>query len=166
MSSTSTHEGGRLRNVSDQQFSFSRRLVNVVEDVYRRVFWVIATLGLPPGFIVRLETQGRRSGRTYTSILITANQSNERYLVSVLGEGSDWVRNVRAAGGSAAIRHGRTRAVRLEDVPIDQRPPILKSYLRWALGARAVLELSPGSPIEEFQRIAAEHPTFRIIDAP
>jgi hypothetical protein len=152
--------------VSDQQFSFSRRLVGVVEDVYRRVFWVIATLGLPPSFIIRLETEGRRSGRMYTSILLTANQSGERYLVSVLGDGSDWVRNVRAAGGRAAIRHGRRRVVRLEEVPTDQRPPILRAYLKWGLGARAVLELGPSSPIEEFQRIAPDHPTFRIIDAP
>jgi len=37
---------------------------------------------------------------------------------------------------SRGIRHGRRRAVRLEEVPVEQRAPVLKAYLKWALGAR------------------------------
>ena len=150
-------------SVKDQKLTVSQRLVGVAEEVYRRLFWVISTLGLPPSFIVRLEIAGRRSGRVHSTILITADHEGERYLVSVLGEESDWVRNVRAADGNAAIRHGRRQGVRLEEVQPERRAPILKAYLKWALGARAVLQLGPNAPLEKFQRIAVDHPVFRIV---
>ena len=51
------------------------------------------------------------------------------YLVAMLGERANWVRNVRAAGGRAVLRHGKKEAVRLEEVPVDQRPAILRRYL-------------------------------------
>ena len=33
--------------------------------------------------------------------------NGERYLVSMLGNDAAWVRNLRAADGSAVLRHGR-----------------------------------------------------------
>ena len=151
--------------MKDRRLTMSQRLVGVAEEVYRRVFWVISSLGLPPSFVIRLEVAGRRSGRVRSTVLVTADREGERYLVSVLGEDSDWVRNLRVAGGNAFIRHGRRRAFRLEEVPPEQRAPILKAYLKWALGARAVFQLGPGAPLEEFARIADRHPVFRIIEA-
>lgn len=133
--------------------------------MYRRIFWVISTLGLPPSFIVRLDAAGRSTGNSRSTVLITARYEGERYLVSVLGGTADWVRNVRAANGYAVLRHGRGRRVRLDEVPVEQRARILRAYLKWALGARAVLQLGPGSPLEEFQRIAPQHPVFRIVEA-
>jgi hypothetical protein len=53
-----------------------------------------------------VEVTGRRSGRTISFPAVIADYGNERYLVSMLGEGASWVRNVRAAGGPAALRHG------------------------------------------------------------
>ena len=151
---------------SRKTITFAQRFVGVAEEFYRRLFWVISTLGLPPSFIVRLEVAGRRSGKIRSTILVTAQHAGERYLVSVLGDVSHWVRNVRAAGGHAVIRHGRRRSVRLEEVPVEQRAPVLRAYLKWALGARAVLQLGPNAPLEEFQRIASQHPVFRIVDLP
>jgi hypothetical protein len=135
-----------------------------LEKFYGRVFRAIAWLGLPPPFIIVLEVRGRRSGRVQSVVLVTGHHQAERYLVSVVGDETDWVRNVRAAG-EAVIRHGRRKKVRLDEVPVDQRAPILKAYLKWAFGARAVLQLGPNSPIEEFQRIAPLHPVFRIVDS-
>lgn len=147
-----------------RKLGLSERLFGIAEEAYRRVFWLISTLGLPPSFIVQLEVAGRRTGRARSTVLLTARHEGQRYLVSVLGSTADWVRNVRAANGHAVVRHGRRRRVRLDEVPIEQRAPILRAYLKWALGARAVLRLGPGSPIEEFQRIAPDHPVFRIVD--
>ena len=146
-----------------RQLTLTQRFVGIAEEVYRRVFWVIATLGLPPSFVVRLEVAGRQSGKVRSTILITAQHDGQRYLVSVLGNDADWVRNVRSAGYRTIIRHGRRRPVRLEEVPIDLRAPILRAYLKWALGARAVLQLGPSSPLEEFARIADRHPVFHIV---
>jgi len=149
-------EGGTTRREAG-------RLHQALELAYGGIFWVIAMLGLPPPFVVILETRGRRSGKRRRTILITANLRGDRYLVSVLGEASNWVRNVRAAGGHVAIRHGRRREASLEEVPTDQRAPILKAYLKWALGARPIFGVTHSAPVEEFEGITARHPVFRIV---
>jgi len=153
-----------LSSPGQPPLSISQRLVGVAEEVYRRLFQLISTLGLPPSFVVQLEVKGRRSGQVRSTVLLTADYEDARYLVSVLGDNAEWVRNVRAANGHAVIRHGRRRGVLLEEVPVADRAPVLRAYLKWALGARAVLQLGPGSPVEEFQRIAPDHPVFRIVD--
>jgi len=65
---------------------------------------------------------------------------------------------------SRGIRHGRRRAVRLEEVPVERRAPVLKAYPKWALGARPLFEVSHKAPLEEFEGIAQQHPVFRIVD--
>ena len=40
----------------------------------------------------------------------------------------------------------------LEEVPVAERAPILKAYLKWSLGARAIIEVSHKAPVEEFDR--------------
>jgi len=65
---------------------------------------------------------------------------------------------------SRGIRHGRRRAVRLEEVPVEQRAPVLKAYLKWALGAQPLFEVSHKAPLEEFEGIAERHPVFRIVN--
>ena len=139
-------------------------LHNLIALAYGSVFWIIASLGLPPGFVVKLETKGRRSGKTRSTILLTASHNGERYLVSVLGDGCQWVRNVRAAGGEAVIQHGRRRDVSLADVPVERRAPVLRAYLKWALGARPLFGVSHKAPVEEFAAIADRHPVFRIVE--
>jgi len=135
------------------------------EGLYRRVFWLIAMLGLPPGFIVRLEVEGCRSGKVRSVIVLCADHDGSRYLVSVLGERANWVRNVRAAGGAAVIRHGRTHRVRLEEVPAPERPPILRAYLKRALGARPLFAVAHDASLQEFARIAPKHLVFRVATA-
>jgi len=61
-------------------------------------------LGLPPGFQAALEVRGRTSGRRYSNPVVIATVEGNRYLVSMLGPGSDWVKNVEAAHGDAVIR--------------------------------------------------------------
>jgi deazaflavin-dependent oxidoreductase (nitroreductase family) len=118
---------------------------------------------LSPDRAVTLEVQGRRSGRTISFPLVVADHGGEQYLVSMLGEDANWVRNVRAAGGRATIRRGRRRAVVLEEVEPGARGPILRRYLSLAPGARPHLPVDRHAPIGEFERIAAGYPVFRII---
>jgi hypothetical protein len=84
------------------------------------------------------------------------------YLVSPRGN-SEWVRNVRAAGGDATIRHRGRKHVRLVEVPVEQRPPIIKAYLgkTWR-ATQQHIEVDRNAPVEEFARIAERHPVFRI----
>lgn len=121
--------------------------------------------GEPRGGTIALETKGRRSGAIREHVVTWVEVDGERYLVSMLGERSDWVRNARAAEGKAWIRHGGHKPVRLEEVPVEQRAPILQAYLkRTAMSTAYHLGLKPDAAIEDFQRIAADHPVFRISD--
>jgi deazaflavin-dependent oxidoreductase (nitroreductase family) len=144
---------------------YQRRRPTRFGRLTNRAMSAYASLGLPPSWQVTLEVRGRRSGRAYSTVLVCADHDGDRYLVSMLGEDSAWVRNVRAAGGDAVIRHGRRRKVRLEEVPASRRAPILKAYLKRAIGARPHFDLSPDADVEEFQRVAARYPAFRMTDA-
>jgi deazaflavin-dependent oxidoreductase (nitroreductase family) len=81
--------------------------------------------GVAPDYLVTLEVRGRRSGRTIRFPLVMVAVGGERYLVSMLGQNANWVRNVRAAGGEAILRHGRREEVHLEELAVDRRAPVL-----------------------------------------
>lgn len=122
----------------------------------------IHALGVAPNYMVTLDVAGRQSGKTISFPLAMATVDGERYLVSILGENANWVRNVAAAGGKARLRHGKTEAVRLVEVDVAQRPPILKRYLQVAPGARPHIPVDKDAPIAEYAKIAAQYPVFRV----
>jgi hypothetical protein len=95
--------------------------------------------------------------------MVMAVVAGERYLVSMLGAEVEWVRNVRAAGGSVTLRHGRREEVRLEEVAADVRAPILKAYLKRAPGARPHLPIREDAPLSEFEQISSQFPVFRVV---
>ena len=109
-----------------------------------------------------LHVRGRRSGTAIRVPIVVVPYGRHWYTVSMLGEHSNWVRNVRASGGDAELTHGRRRAVHLTDVPADQRAPIIKRYLTIAFGARPHMPVRWSDPPSAFEEIAADYPTFRI----
>jgi len=86
----------------------------------------------------------------------------QRYLVSMLGDNVQWVHNVRAAGGKAVLRSGGREEVQLEEVPTDQRAPILKAYVQRAPGAQPHIPVNKDAAFAEFEKIAAAFPVFRL----
>lgn len=127
-----------------------------------RCWAVLHARGIAPGYLVTLEVLGRRTGRPISFPLVMAAIDRERYLVSMLGADAAWVGNVRAAGGRALLRHGREEEVRLEEVAVEERAPVLKAYLKRAPGARPHIPVSKDAPIGDFAAIAAEFPVFRV----
>src|SRR5271167_1991387 len=123
----------------------------------------LTALGIFPALLVALEIKGRRTGKPLLVQLVVAQIGTHRYLVSMLGENADWVRNARASSGAAVLRHGTIEDVRLGDVPVSQRAPILKAYLRVAPGARPHFDISRDAPLAEFEKVAARYPVFRIL---
>ncbi len=123
----------------------------------------LASIGLTPAHMVTIEVKGRRSGHARSTVVNVVEYEGERYLVSPRGE-SEWVRNVRAAGSEAVIRHrGRTK-VKLLEIGATERAPIVKKYLKEnALATKTHFGIGPDAPLEEFQRIAELHPVFRIV---
>jgi len=119
-------------------------------------------LGLPPTFQAALEVQGRQSGRTRSNPVVIASVDGRRYLVSMLGSESDWVKNVEAAHGDAVIRQGRRRRVHLVPVPPEQRAPVLREYVRIAASGRQHFPVPVGAPLSDFEAIAGRYPVYRI----
>jgi deazaflavin-dependent oxidoreductase (nitroreductase family) len=120
---------------------------------------------LSPARAMTLEVRGRRTGRLISFPVVVAEYQGGRYLVSMLGNDTSWVHNVRAAGGRAVLRRRRREQVRLVEEEPGDRAPILRRYLEVAPGARPHLPVDRHSPLAEFERIAGQFPVFQIIPA-
>jgi hypothetical protein len=136
---------------------------NRVAHLLNRWGAAVHALGVAPNYLVTLEVPGRRSGRIVSFPLVMVVVGGERYLVSMLGEEVNWVRNVKAAGGNVTLRHGRREEVRLEEVAPDRRAPVLKAYLKRAPGARPHLPVDKDAPVAEFERVSPRFPVFRVV---
>ena len=136
---------------------------NWIAQIINRAWAVVGAMGIAPNYIVQLEVRGAKSGRTIVLPVVVAIVDKQRYLVSMLGNNVQWVRNVRAANGMAFIRNGRRMKVCLEEVPVDRRAPILKAYLQRAPGARPHIPVDQHAPVAEFEKIAADYPVFHVV---
>jgi len=130
-----------------------------------RLMGGLAALGLTPSDTVTLEVSGRRSGQVRANPVTWVELDGGRYVVSTRGE-SEWVRNVRAAGGEAVLRHRGRHPVRLDELSPAESAPIIKAYLQKTHRAtKQYFGVDPEAPIEEFERIAGDHPVFRVVES-
>ena len=127
-----------------------------------RISAVAFAAGVLPKRAGALEVRGRRSGTVVSFPVVIADYEGERYLVSMLGDRANWVRNVEADGGRAELRHGRREQVTLELVDPSERAPVLRRYLALAPGARPHIPVDRRAPLDEFERVAADYPVYRI----
>jgi F420H(2)-dependent quinone reductase len=129
-------------------------------------FWAAAfALGLLPRRWVTLEVPGRNSGRIVRFPLGMADLDSQWYLVAMLGEHCNWVQNVRAAAGQVTLRRRRAVPCRLAEVPVRERPPILRRYLAQVPGARPHIPVGRHAPLADFAAISARYPVFRVVPA-
>ncbi len=135
---------------------------NWIARLINRFWATIHSSGIAPKTLATLEVAGRKSGRLISLPVAVVTVGGQRYLVSMLGDNVQWVQHVRAASGRAALRSGSLKEVRLEEVPPEQRAPILKAYLKIAPGARPHIPVDKDADLEEFEKIAAAYPAFRI----
>jgi deazaflavin-dependent oxidoreductase (nitroreductase family) len=135
---------------------------NLLAKMQNRFWAILHALGIAPNYMVTLEVMGRKSGKTISFPLVLTVMNGERYLVSMLGEGTNWVRNIRAAEGKAILRHGKREQVLLEEVDVRERAAVLKAFLRHAPGARPHIPVSKDAALTAFETIASKYPVFRI----
>jgi deazaflavin-dependent oxidoreductase (nitroreductase family) len=103
--------------------------------------------------VVTLTVAGRRTGKSHKVPVIPVEVGGCRYLVCPYGE-SEWVRNLRAAGGGELRSHGRAEGFTAVEVPLDDRAPIITRYREVA--GRAVNASFAQLPD------AADHPVFQV----
>jgi len=126
-------------------------------------FWAaVHAAGLMPRRWVTLEVPGRRTGKVTRFPLGMADWHGQWYLVSMLGERCNWVQNVRAADGRVVLSRRRRRPCRLVEVPVDERPPIIKRYLQKVPGGRPHIPVDRNAPAADFAAVADRYPVFRI----
>jgi deazaflavin-dependent oxidoreductase (nitroreductase family) len=143
---------------------------------YQRLNWLgvaLTSLGLGPRDVVTLQVRGRKTGKVRRIPILVTRFQGEDYLVALAGE-SQWVRNVRAAGGEAVIRRRGAKRVRMEELAPGDRAEVIAEYLRAgarrggpeaaARQARYYFGLDPDPSLDEIGSIVDYYPVFRISD--
>ncbi len=111
-----------------------------------------------------LEVPGRKTGQPRRVPVNPLQLHDATYLVAPRGE-TEWVRNVRAAGGRLTLIEGRRRrgftAVEMAD---GDKPELLRQYLvRWKAETGIFFDgVGPDSTDEQLAAIAGRHPVFRL----
>ncbi|HEX7262541.1 MAG TPA: nitroreductase/quinone reductase family protein [Candidatus Dormibacteraeota bacterium] len=110
-----------------------------------------------------LRVRGRKSGEWRSAPVNLLTYEGRKYLVAPRGL-TQWVRNLRQAGEGELLLGNRVERFRAQEIPDEQKIPILRAYLkRWKAEVGVFFNgVSADSPEEEVKRIAPDHPVFRI----
>ena len=111
-----------------------------------------------------LEHRGRTTGKLHHTPVNLLTMEGTQYLVAPRGE-TQWVRNVRHAGGHLVLILGRRRTLcTATEVPVSERIPILRAYLRrWKFETGMFFDgVTPDSSDAEWAAAAARHPVFAL----
>lgn len=130
-------------------------------NVFNRVVALATRLGISVWGSRILRVKGRKSGRLYTTPVNLLTFDGRRYLVAPRGH-TQWVRNLRAAGGGELLLGRRTEPFTAVELPIAERTPILRAYLRrWKMEVGVFFGgVDANSSEAELARIAPDHPVF------
>ena len=114
-----------------------------------------------------LRVRGRTSGEWRSAPVNLLTYEGRKYLVAPRGL-TQWVRNLRVAGGGELLLGSKTESFKAVEIPDAEKVPILRAYLkRWKAEVGVFFSgVSADSPEESLRRIAPEHPVFRIEAAP
>ncbi|MER8045880.1 nitroreductase family deazaflavin-dependent oxidoreductase [Streptomyces sp. NPDC094032] len=110
-----------------------------------------------------LSVRGRKSGQMQRIPVNPYEHGDAQYLVSARGH-SQWVRNMRAAGGGE-LRVGRkVRHFTAVEIPDAEKPEVLRGYLkRWGWEVNQYFQgVTAESSEAELAAAAPDHPVFRI----
>ncbi|MEV7340997.1 nitroreductase family deazaflavin-dependent oxidoreductase [Streptomyces sp. NPDC093544] len=110
-----------------------------------------------------LSVKGRKSGEWRKVPVNPLPYEGGPYLISARGH-SEWVRNLRAAGGGRLQVGRRTQEFTAVELPDAEKPLVLRTYLKkwgWEVG-RFFGDVDVNSSDEELLAAAPKHPVFRI----
>ena len=132
-------------------------------NVFNRAVAVMTRLGVSVWGSRVLRVRGRKSGEWHSHPVNLLTFEGRRYLVAPRGL-TQWVRNIRVAGGGELVLGTRVEAFRAVEISDADRIPILRAYLRrWKMEVGMFFQgVDADSPEAELRRIAPDHPVFRV----
>ena len=110
-----------------------------------------------------LRLRGRKSGEIRSNVVNLLDLDGAQYLVAPRGT-TEWVKNLRAAGGGELRVGRRVETFDADELPDDQKLPILRAYLKrwkWEVG-QFFQGVGPDASDAELAAIAPGYPIFRI----
>lgn len=140
---------------------------------YARPDWMTRAFNVLPFALSRLgiaffgsrilAIRGRRSGVWRTTPVNVLSHGGARYLIAPRGA-TEWVRNLRAAGGGELRLGARAEVFRASEVSDLERPALLRAYLaRWGWQVKPFFPgLSARSSDEALLAASPGYPTFRL----
>jgi deazaflavin-dependent oxidoreductase (nitroreductase family) len=131
--------------------------------VFNGLVALLTRLGISVWGSRELRVRGRTSGEWRTTPVNLLTFEGERYLVAPRGE-TQWVRNLRVAGGGELRVGRRTETFQATELPNDQKVDVLRAYLRrWKAEVGVFFGgVSAKSSDDEIRGIAPNHPAFRL----
>lgn len=110
-----------------------------------------------------LAVRGRTSGEWRTTPVNLLTVDGERYLVAPRGV-TQWVRNMRAAGGGELRVGRRTEAFTVVELADDEKPAVLRPYLkRWKFEVGVFFDgIDASASDATLREIAPGYPVFRL----
>jgi deazaflavin-dependent oxidoreductase (nitroreductase family) len=110
-----------------------------------------------------LAVRGRKSGEWRTTPVNPLSIDGQRYLVAPRGN-TQWVRNMRVAGGGELRIGRRTEKFTAAELPVEERPAVLRAYLKkWKFEVGMFFQgVGPDASDDAMLAIAPDHPVFRI----
>jgi len=110
-----------------------------------------------------LRVRGRTSGEVRETPVNLMTYNGAQYLVAPRGV-TQWVRNLRVAGEGELRVGKRIEPFRATELSDDQKPELLREYLRrWKMEVGVFFGgVDAKASEEELRRIAPDHPVFRL----
>jgi deazaflavin-dependent oxidoreductase (nitroreductase family) len=132
------------------------------QHVFNRLVRRLTLLGVSVAGSRELRVRGRSSGEWRATPVNPVDVDGIRYLVAPRGV-TQWVRNIRVAGGGELRVGRRSEAITVSELPDDEKLPVLREYLRrWAWEVGAFFGLGKDATDEQLLGIAGGFPVFRI----
>jgi deazaflavin-dependent oxidoreductase (nitroreductase family) len=132
-------------------------------NVFNRIVAAATRLGVSVYGSRVLEVKGRTSGEWRSTPVNLLRYEGADYLVAPRGQ-TQWVKNLRASGEGRLRVGNRTQQFTAVEVTGEERPPLLRAYLKkWKFEVGAFFDgVGPDSSEDELRRIAPDHPVFRL----
>jgi hypothetical protein len=127
-----------------------------------RIIIALYRLGWAFGTWYVLSVPGRKTGKLRSTPVSLLTVDGRRYIVT--GFETNWVKNARAAGWGFLTRGGKKERIALVELPVEERPPILREFPRQVPHGMQFFERLLGLPNdpEAFAEAAQRCPVFSV----